>query len=106
LAVKIRLKRIGRKKVPFYRIIVIDRPDPRDGAEIEDLGRYNPLTEPVLFDFKEERVKYWLSVGAQPSDTVRRILGVKGLLPKVEKTPKNPGVSRKDKKAQAASTAK
>ena len=74
MAVKIRLKRMGAKKAPFYRIIVADSRSPRDGRFIENLGTYNPLTNPAEIKVKEEETLEWLSKGAQPTDTVRNIL--------------------------------
>ena len=76
--VKIRLKRMGMKKEPFYRIVVTDSRSPRDGRFIEEIGYYNPMVEPVELKFNEERAKYWIGVGAQPTDTVRRIFNKKG----------------------------
>ncbi len=73
----------------------------RDGETIEIVGHYDPAKEPLYFDFDEDRVKYWLSVGAQPSDTAKRLLGEKGVLPKEAKVPKEPGVSKKEKKLKA-----
>ena len=78
--VKIRLKRMGMKKSPFYRVVVSDSRTPRDGRFIEEIGYYNPVTEPAVIKFDEERAKYWLSVGAQPTDTVRGLLKKGGLL--------------------------
>ena len=81
MAVKIRLKRLGRSKRPFYRIHAIDRRSARDSRSIEELGYYDPI-DPDLskaLKIKHDRVKYWLSVGAQPSDTVRSLLKKSGL---------------------------
>ena len=72
--VKIRLKRMGMKKAPFYRIGVSDSRTPRDGRFIEEIGYYNPVSEPVELKVNEERAKYWLSVGAQPTETTRSLL--------------------------------
>ena len=72
--VKIRLKRMGMKKEPFYRIVITDSRNARDGRAIEEIGYYNPVSEPVQLKINEERAKYWLSVGAQPTDTVRALL--------------------------------
>ena len=72
--VKIRMKRMGMKKEPFYRIIVTDSRNARDGRAIEELGYYNPVSEPSELKINGERAKYWLGVGAQPSDTVRGLL--------------------------------
>jgi small subunit ribosomal protein S16 len=74
LAVRIRLKRMGAKKRPFYRIVVADSRSPRDGRFIEEIGIYNPTTEPSVFEVNEEKVKDWLKKGAQPSETVRTLL--------------------------------
>ena len=78
--VKIRLKRIGMKKEPFYRIIVTDSRNGRDGRAIEELGYYNPITDPSELKVNAERAKYWLGVGAQPSDTVRGLLKKSGVI--------------------------
>ena len=78
--VKIRLKRIGMKKEPFYRIIVTDSRNGRDGRAIEELGYYNPVTDPAQLKVNDERAKYWLSVGAQPSDTCRGLLKKSGVI--------------------------
>ena len=80
MAVRIRLKRMGAKKRPFYRIIVADARAPRDGRFIETLGTYNPLKEPSEVRLHEDRVRHWLTCGAQPSDPVRDILKRQGLL--------------------------
>lgn len=78
--VKIRLKRMGMKKEPFYRIVVSDSRTPRDGRFVEEIGYYNPVTEPAVIKFDEERAKYWLGTGAQPTDTVRGLLKKSNLL--------------------------
>ncbi len=72
--VKIRLKRIGSKKKPFYRVVVADSRYPRDGRFIEELGYYNPLKDPVEVSLNIERVKFWIGTGAQPTGTVGSIL--------------------------------
>jgi small subunit ribosomal protein S16 len=74
MAVRIRLKRIGKKKRPYYRVVVADSRFPRDGRFIEELGVYDPLVTPVVFNVDLERVKYWLGNGAQPTDTVKALL--------------------------------
>lgn len=74
MAVKIRLKRIGAKKAPFYRIVVSDSRSPRDGRFIEEIGTYNPLKDPGEIVVDKERAAYWIGCGAQPSDTVRALL--------------------------------
>lgn len=82
MAVKIRLKRMGAKKAPFYRVVVADSRSPRDGRFIEEIGTYNPLTDPAKIAIDEEKALKWLSTGAQPSDTVRHLLHEAGLLKK------------------------
>lgn len=82
MAVKIRLKRMGAKKAPFYRIVVADSRSPRDGRFIEELGYYNPTTDPVTVKFDEEKVKTWMKNGAQPSDTVKKLLNKGGVATK------------------------
>ena len=79
MAVKIRLKRIGQKKVPFYRIVVADARSPRDGRFIEEIGTYNPNTDPSTFTVNEEAAKKWLNNGAQPTETVAKILKLAGV---------------------------
>ncbi len=74
MAVKIRLKRIGAKKVPFYRVVVADEKSPRDGKFIEEIGYYNPLSEPVEIKINAEKATKWLANGAQPTQTVRSLL--------------------------------
>ena len=78
--VKIRLKRMGMKKKPFYRLVVTDSRNPRDGRFIEEIGYYNPVANPVEMKIDDERDKYWLGVGAQPTDTVRGLLKKGGVL--------------------------
>ena len=74
MAVKIRLRRMGRKKAPFYRIIVADSRSPRDGRFIEEVGTYDPNQEPSAIKFDEEATKKWLATGAQPTDRVAKLL--------------------------------
>ena len=78
--VKIRLKRMGMKKEPFYRIVVTDSRNARDGRAVEELGYYNPVSEPVELKINEERAKYWVATGAQPTETVRSLLKKGGVL--------------------------
>ena len=78
--VKIRLRRMGAKKRPFYRIVVADSRSPRDGRSIEEVGTYNPLTEPAEITVKADRVQEWIKNGAQPTDTVRALLKKAGAL--------------------------
>jgi small subunit ribosomal protein S16 len=79
MAVKLRLTRIGSKKNPIYRIVAADSRSPRDGKFIEIIGRYNPQTEPSLIEVDEEKARKWLSNGAQPTETVSRLLKTKGI---------------------------
>ena len=78
--VKIRLKRMGAKKTPFYRIVVADSRYPRDGRFIEQIGTYNPLTDPSTINVDNEKAAQWLSQGAQPTDTVKEILKISGAI--------------------------
>ncbi|MBS4762036.1 30S ribosomal protein S16 [Carnobacteriaceae bacterium zg-ZUI252] len=80
MAVKIRLKRMGSKKSPFYRIVVADARSPRDGRIIEKVGTYNPLTEPAQINVDAELALKWLQNGAQPTDTVRNLLSKAGVM--------------------------
>ena len=77
--VRIRLRRMGAKKKPFYRVVVADQRSPRDGRFIENIGTYDPLTDPPTIDIKSERAGHWLSVGAQPSEAVARLLAKSGI---------------------------
>lgn len=79
MAVKIRLKRIGSKKKPFYRIVVADSRSPRDGRFIEEVGYYNPVVEPKVVKINEESVSKWLKTGAQPTDIVAKLLKDNGI---------------------------
>ena len=74
MAVKIRLKRLGAKKSPFYRVVVADERSPRDGKFIEEIGYYNPLTNPVDIKIDAEKAQKWIKNGAQPTETVRSLL--------------------------------
>ena len=79
MAVKIRLKRMGSKKNPFYRVVVADAKAPRDGRFIDELGYYNPLTEPAEIKLDAEKVSKWVKTGAQPTDTVRALIKKAGI---------------------------
>ena len=78
--VKIRLKRMGAKKSPFYRIVVADSRYPRDGRFIEQIGTYNPLTNPSTINVDNEKAAKWLGQGAQPTDTVKELLKISGAI--------------------------
>ena len=79
MAVKLRLTRVGSKKNPIYRVVAADSRSPRDGKFLEIVGRYNPQTEPSTIEFDEDKVKEWLGKGAQPSNTVARLLKTQNL---------------------------
>jgi small subunit ribosomal protein S16 len=79
LAVKMRLTRVGSKKNPIYRVVIADSRSPRDGKFIEIVGRYNPQTDPSTIELKEDKVREWLAKGAQPTDSVRKLLKIQGL---------------------------
>ncbi len=80
MSVKIRLRRMGAKKNPFYRIVVADSRYPRDGRFIEELGYYDPTKEPSVIKVDEEKIRQWISSGAQPTDTVKALLKIEGVL--------------------------
>ena len=80
MAVKIRLRRVGAKKAPFYRVVVADIRSPRDGRFIEEIGYYNPMTEPADIKIDEEKAKKWLGNGAQPTNTVKTLFKKTGIL--------------------------
>jgi len=80
MSTKIRLRRAGAKKAPFYRVVVADSRSPRDGRCIEELGWYNPMRDPIELQIDADRAKHWMSAGAQPSDTVRMLLKKSGVI--------------------------
>jgi small subunit ribosomal protein S16 len=82
---RIRLRRVGKKKQPAYRLVVADSRAPRDGAFVEIIGHYNPLTDPTTLVIDEEKARTWLSRGAQPSETAAKLLARQGNLEKAEK---------------------
>jgi small subunit ribosomal protein S16 len=79
MAVRIRLRRVGSKKNPIWRIVVADKRSPRDGRTIETIGQYNPQTEPSTIELDETRARHWLEHGAQPSESVANLLRAKGI---------------------------
>jgi small subunit ribosomal protein S16 len=83
VAVKIRLKRMGAKKSPFYRFVVADSRSPRDGKFIDEIGYYNPVAQPAELKIDSEKAVKWLKVGAQPSDTVRTLFKKEGIFDKI-----------------------
>ncbi|RKQ37459.1 30S ribosomal protein S16 [Oceanobacillus halophilus] len=82
MAVKIRMKRMGSKRNPFYRIVVADSRSPRDGRNIEQIGTYNPVVSPVEVKIDEEKALDWMKKGAKPSDTVRNLFSKQGIMKK------------------------
>jgi len=84
LAVKLRLRRMGKKKQPIYKMVAADSRSPRDGKFLEAVGFYNPLTKPHTLELKEDRILYWLNVGAQPTHTVKSLLRQEGITLKKE----------------------
>jgi small subunit ribosomal protein S16 len=103
--IRIRLRRVGLKKQPSYRIVVADQRSPRDGRFIEIVGHYNPRTKPNTEIVKEDRVLYWLSNGAQPTDTVRRILKNTGTWARFERLRKGEALEALVAEAEAAQAA-
>ncbi len=104
--VRIRLRRVGLKKHPSYRIVVADRESPRDGRIIENIGFFNPRTEPVLVTVDEARALHWLSVGAQPSEAVERLLKNLGTLERFERLKKGETLEVLTAEAEAAAAAR
>jgi small subunit ribosomal protein S16 len=98
LAVKLRLKRFGKKKKPFFRLVAAHGSTPRDGKSLELLGVYDPQKDPVLFECKADRIQHWISVGATPSDTVARLLGNAGIIEKPKKTSSNLGNTKQKRR--------
>lgn len=82
MALKIRLKRMGAKKAPFYRFVVADSRSPRDGRFVEEMGYYNPIKNPAILEIDEAKALEWLAQGAQPTDTARALLSKAGVLAK------------------------
>ena len=97
MAVKMRLRRMGMKKSPFYRVIVADSRSPRDGRFIEEIGYYNPLTEPAEIKIDAEKAKKWIANGAQPTETVKSLLVKTGAM---EKSAKLSAAKTKTKKSK------
>lgn len=103
---RIRLRRTGQKHQPSYRLVVADKNARRDGDFVEIVGHYNPRTEPVDIGLNEERIRYWIGVGAQPSDTVHRILHSRGLIAVApSKTPTKPSKAEREAAAAAEKAA-
>jgi small subunit ribosomal protein S16 len=103
--VKIRLRRMGATKRPFYRVVVADSRSPRDGRFIESIGKYHPMDDPSIIEIDEERALYWLSQGAQPSNQVQNLLKVKGIWARFEGDRGGPGGVPVSPPARAAEAA-
>ncbi|MHB1131286.1 MAG: 30S ribosomal protein S16 [Chloroflexota bacterium] len=99
MAVKIRLRRVGAKKQPMYRLVATDERAPRDGGFLEIVGQYNPLTDPATINVKEDRVLHWLGQGAQTSDVVAKILTKTGVLERFQESKRQ---KRAERSAEAA----
>ena len=107
MAVKIRLKRMGKIRAPYYRVVVMDSRKKRDGRAIEEIGKYHPTEEPSLIDIDSERAQYWIGVGAQPSEQVLALLKITGDWQKAKGLPGTEGTLRtKEGSAEAAAEAK
>ena len=104
--VRIRLRRVGAKKQPSYRIVAADKEAPRDGRFLEVMGHYNPRTEPATIHLQEDRIFHWLSVGAQPSDAVARLLNTMGTTERYERFKAGEDVEELMGEAAAAETAR
>ncbi|MEL7596702.1 MAG: 30S ribosomal protein S16 [Clostridiaceae bacterium] len=85
MAVKIRLRRMGAKKAPFYRVVVADSRSPRDGRFIDEIGYYNPVSEPKTIKIDEEKASQWIKNGAQPTDVVKKLFNKAGISEKISK---------------------
>lgn len=107
MAVKIRLKRIGKIRAPYYRVVVMDSRQKRDGRAIEEIGKYHPTEEPSFIEIKSDRAQYWLGVGAQPSEQVLALLKITGDWQKYKGLPGAEGTLRtKDAPIAAADAIK
>ena len=107
MAVRIRLRRLGAKKRPFYRVVVADQRSPRDGRFIEAIGKYHPLEDPSLIEIDEERALEWLKKGAQPSEAVQTLMTKVGIWEKFEaERPKAANLRSAQKASKTAKAAK
>ena len=89
MAVKMRLTRIGKKKAPCYRVVIADERSPRDGRFIEEIGSYDPMTEPATIKIDADKAKKWLANGVQPTDTVKSLLSKQGIMTKFAESKKH-----------------
>ena len=102
MPVSIRLKRFGRKKRPFYRVVIADSRDPRQGNSLDDIGFYNPLIEPAEILINEDKALKWLKDGARPTDTVKSLLSKTGIMQKFHEQ-KKPGITEENKQEASGS---
>ena len=103
MAVKMRLKRMGHKKAPFYRVVVADSRAPRDGKFIEEIGTYDPNVQPSAIKFNEESAKKWLADGSQPTETVAKLLKIAGIAKQTREVFSNERISRSNCKIPSRS---
>jgi small subunit ribosomal protein S16 len=97
VAVRIRLKRFGKKKQPFYRVVAAEQSRARNSKTLEVIGTYDPLQDPIRFEIKTERVQYWLSVGAQPTEALERLLANAGVIPAKKRESSLQKVTKKER---------
>ncbi len=97
MAVRIRLKRFGKKKQPFYRVVAAEQSRARNSKTLEVIGTYDPLQDPIRFEIKVERVQHWLSVGAQPTEALERLLANAGVIPAKTRASSLQKVSKKER---------
>lgn len=102
---KLRLARTGRKKRPYYRVVVAEHTAPRDGRFVEIVGQYDPVAEPPVVNVKSDRISYWLEHGARPTDTVHRLLAKEGLIGELQPKPRSKKAEAKRQAAAAAASA-
>ncbi|MEK7400412.1 MAG: 30S ribosomal protein S16 [Candidatus Poribacteria bacterium] len=104
MPVAMRLKRFGRKQKPFYRVIIANSKDPRQGRAVDDIGYYDPLTEPAQIQINEEKALKWLKNGAQPSDTVKSLLSKAGILKKFHGESQSGNINKVEETEQVEKT--
>lgn len=102
---KLRLARTGRKKRPYYRVVVAEHTAPRDGRFVEIVGQYDPVSEPPVVNVKSDRISYWLEHGARPTETVHRLLAKEGLIGELQPKPRSKRAEAKRQAAEAAARA-
>lgn len=103
---KIKLSRVGKRKQPIYRLLIVEKQKDPWGTYIENVGEYNPRTQPPTIKLNEERIKYWISVGAQPTDTVHNMLVTAGMIKEKKRNVSKLGKAAREEKAKVAADAK